>query len=202
MQNALPSPPNIVDRAARYLFFLHGRIVETDGPEGVSPDFGAYRYFDILDALNSGEHVLISEVRDTEVDAHAYASGLAEKVNTLIENGVPPDAITVVGFSKGGYIALLAAKLLQNNALNFVILAGCTPAVASGVDTGADGLRGRILSMVDYRDDRCFSCAPLFDRNPQLQETKDIVFQAGDGHGHFFRPDAEWIGLTLDWARR
>jgi len=202
MQNALAAPPDIVDRSARYLFFVHGRIVETDGPDGVSPEFGAYRYFDIVDALNTGENVLISEVRTMEVDAHAYAAGLARKVNALIDKGVRADAITVAGFSKGGYITLLAANLLQNDALKFVILAGCTPAVASGLDTGADGLRGRILSMVDYRDDRCFSCAPLFDRNPQLRETGDIVFRTGDGHGHFFRPDAEWIGYTLDWARR
>lgn len=202
MEAFLSFPPSCPDPSNRFLFFVHGRIVETDGPHGVSPDFGPYRYFDILQALNTGDHVLVSEQRDHEVDAHSYAKVLASRVEGLLSAGVSADAISVAGFSKGGYITLLAAKLLQNDALKFVILAGCTPGLVSGVDEKAEGLRGRVLSMVDYRDDRCFSCGPLFSRNPQLRETSDIVFSDGDGHGHFFRPGPDWIGLTLDWSRR
>ena len=36
---------------ARYIYYLHGRIVEDLGPRGVSPRFGAYDYPDIIAAL-------------------------------------------------------------------------------------------------------------------------------------------------------
>jgi len=44
----VPAQP---DPRARYLIFLHGRIVEDEGARPTHPDFGVYEYAAILDAL-------------------------------------------------------------------------------------------------------------------------------------------------------
>ena len=59
--------------AARYLFYLHGKIVEDQGLPAVSEEFGEYRYKAILEALQSYGFVIISELRPRDADSEEFA---------------------------------------------------------------------------------------------------------------------------------
>ena len=107
--------PSDVRTDDRYAIYLHGRIVEDQGIRPTDPRFGVYEYEDILAALAEGGLQVISEVRQPNTDPVAYAHTLAEQVQGLLDAGVPPGQITVVGVSKGGGIAILTASLLQND---------------------------------------------------------------------------------------
>ena len=101
--------PQAIDPEARYLIYLHGRIIEDEGPEAVSPEFGPYEFHATLEYLAAAGSMVIAEVRAPNTDADAYARRVVEQVNTLIERNVPPENITVVGFSKGGAIAIVTS---------------------------------------------------------------------------------------------
>ena len=184
-----------------YLFYVHGRFVESEGVDAISPKFGRYDFRDIVSTLASGPSDVIAEVRSADTDVFAYAERLASEIRNLIAKGVPADQIAVAGFSKGGYMTLLTANELQNPSVKFIVMAGCVRAIVEGDDRNADGLNGSILSMVDAKDDLASSCKPLFDRNPQIAKREDLVFQDGSGHGFFYQADARWVDPLLRWAQ-
>ena len=59
----LPAFPETPDPKLHYVVYLHGRIVEEQGRQAVSPDFGAYQLDDILAALASPGVAVVGEVR-------------------------------------------------------------------------------------------------------------------------------------------
>ena len=186
--------PDSIDPAARYLIYLHGRILEVQGRRATSPDFGRYEYDAILAALADKGLVVISELRgpDTGPD---YAKKVAAQVRKLVAGGVPANHITVAGFSKGGFLARATALELADPAVNFVIMAGC----GRGTDTvAARRLKGRLLSIYDESDEMAGSCQRLFASG---MPTREVKLTTGLRHGLFFHPRPEWVDLVADWAR-
>ena len=187
--------PASIDPAAHYLIYLHGRILEVQGREAVSPDFGRYEYDGILRALADKGLIVISELRGPETTV-AYARKVAAQVRKLEAAGVPARHISVAGFSKGGLLARATAAGLADPALNVVLMAACSPRM----EPGRKGtLKGRILSLYDQSDEMAGSCASLFAPGT---ETKEVKLATGLRHGLFFRPRPDWIDLVADWARR
>lgn len=187
----LPEHP---DRSARYVIYLHGRIIEDKGPRPTHEQWGVYEYRKILETLAAAGTV-ISEQRRPGTDMDQFAEHVVGQVRTLLAAGVPPEHITVVGFSKGGGIAIRTSARLKNDKVNFVFLAAC-----SG---NADlDVHGRILSIYEASDDVGRSCAPLFARSKSPGERKEIRIETGGGHGTFYRPRQEWTAPVLVWVKR
>jgi hypothetical protein len=65
--------PVSIDPAKRYLFYLHGKIVEDQGIPAISPDYGEYEYLPILGKLRGHDFVVISEQRPKGTDGIEYA---------------------------------------------------------------------------------------------------------------------------------
>lgn len=192
--------PNKISASEKYLFYVHGKIIETDGVSPISPRFGHYQFHRIVTRLAKGKANVIARVRRGETDPNADAFRLSNEIRYMLKNGVPADHISVAGFSKGGYITLLTANRLQNTDIRYVVMAGCTHGIVNGSNTDADGLQGTIMSMSDAADDLGFSCRPLFERNPQLAANMDVIFETGKGHGLFYRADSGWIEPLLKWV--
>jgi len=192
--------PNTISPSERYLFYVHGKIMETEGVSPISPRFGHYQFHRIVTRLAKGKANVIARVRHGKTDPNAEAFRLTNEIRYMLKNGVPADHISVAGFSKGGYITLLTAKRLQSSDIRYIVMAGCTNAIVDGSDKIADGLQGTIMSMNDATDDLGFSCRPLFERSPQLAASMDVTFQTGKGHGLFYRPDPTWIEPLLQWV--
>jgi predicted esterase len=185
--------PALIDPKARYLIYLHGRILELQGRQAVSPDFGRYEYDAILKALAGKGLVVISELRGPDTGP-AYAKKVAAQVRKLVTAGVPAGHITVAGFSKGGFLTRATALELADPGVNFVIMAGCG---RDPDEAAAARLKGRILSLYDESDEMAGSCQRLFA--PGMQ-TREVKLTTGLRHGLFFRPRADWIDLLADWA--
>ena len=100
--------PEEIDPGARYVIYLHGRIIEDEGVRPTHPQFGVYEYEAILEKLAGHGLQVIAEVRPPGANGAEYARRTAQQVRDLIVAGVPEDHITVMGFSKGGGIAILA----------------------------------------------------------------------------------------------
>ncbi|MBC7485344.1 MAG: hypothetical protein H7282_01130 [Cytophagaceae bacterium] len=87
---ALPS--EIISKN-KYLFYLHGRIIEEEGIRAVSKKCGAYEYYAILDTLKNYGFTVISEARPKNTNINLYAKKTAAQIDTLLKAGVAPEYI-------------------------------------------------------------------------------------------------------------
>ena len=155
--------PKSVDPAKRYLFYIHGRIIEDQGIPAISPDYGEYEYGAILEKLSAYGFVVISEQRSKDTDVVDYAGKIKEQVAILLEAGVPASNITVVGASKGAAIAIYVSHFLRNEEVNYVIMGICHPDEVGALKQGQIFLTGNVLSIYDSTDTLfAGSCQDLF----------------------------------------
>lgn len=190
--------PGTIGTDRTYLFYLHGAIVESRGIRPVSPEFGVYEYEEILDALAAGGFVVISEPRPRGTDGEEYAAKLVGQIEELLAAGVPAHRISVVGFSKGGGIALLASSLLGNEDVRFVFLAACASWIRERPELI---LRGRILSIYEESDPVGRSCKALLVDSDVGPEFRELKLQLGERHGAFYRPRPEWLDPVVEWVQ-
>ena len=187
------------------MFYLHGKILEDQGIPAVSPEFGAYRYDDILKTLQSYGFVVISEQRPKNADGWEYAQRTARQVAKLLKAGVPPDSITVVGASKGASIAIVASALVGNSEVNYVLLGSCHPTLIDEWKQQGLTLSGNVLSIYDFADDAYSgSCEELFNisEGKGLSHHDELVLHVGTGHGILYEPLSEWVLPTIQWANQ
>ncbi len=194
--------PESIDPSARYLFYLHGKIIEDQGIPAVDPEFGEYQYEAILDTLAGNGFRVISEPRKMDTDPLAYAKKVATQVNDLINIGVPPGNITIVGASKGGGIAILASSLLGNPDIRYVIMAICSSETDEEFRQNGIIISGKVLSIYDSADTLAGSCKDLFERSEGkgLTESKEFVLGVGTGHGILYKPLDVWVLPVVNWA--
>lgn len=192
----LTDVPAQVRPGARYLIYLHGRIIEEQGPRPTDERFGIYEYQQILDTLAASGAEIIAEQRPRGTDFRAFGAHAANQVRRLVDAGVPPERIAVVGFSKGGAIAMVASALLADPRMTFVFLGACGDWVVGRDDVD---VRGRILSIYEASDELGTSCEPLFAQASEPGEHREIRIDTGAGHGAFYRPRREWLDPLFAW---
>lgn len=191
--------PAEVRPGARYVIYLHGRIVEEKGPRPTDERFGIYEYQQILDTLAASGAEVIAQQRPAGTDFRAFGAHVADQVRRLRAAGVPAERIAVVGFSKGGAIAMVASALLEDPRIPFVFLGACGDWVRGRDDVD---VRGRILSIYEASDELGTSCEPLFQQAGQPGGHREVRIATGAGHGAFFRPRPEWVAPVLEWIAR
>ena len=182
--------PKSFDLAKKYLFYLHGKIIEDQGIPAISPDYGEYEYQAILEKLSSYGFVVISEQRAKDTDAMLYAKRISGQVAALLEAGVPAKSITVVGASKGAGIAIFVSHLLENEEINYVIMAICDPATVKELEQNQISLIGNVLSIYNSADQLAGSCQELFSfsEGRGIAKHEEIVLNLGTGHGILLKP--------------
>ena len=193
--------PATIDANARYLFHMHGLIVELQGPNAQGK-YGQYRYHWTVEALADHGFVVISEVR-SRTQIQTYAATVARQVAKLRAGGVPADHITVTGISKGGEITVLTTAAIGNPEVRFVVLAGCGRLDVFNVSGGLEALgrrpQGRVLSIYDRSDREAGSCARYFPQAPGLA-FEEVVLDVGRGHALFYTPERVWVDRVVEWA--
>jgi hypothetical protein len=195
----------MIDPTKRYMFYLHGKIVEDQGIPAVSPEFGEYQYKEILMTLRGYGFEVISEQRPKNADGWEYAQRTARQVSELLTAGVPTGSITVVGASKGAAIAAVASHLVKDPEVNFVLLGACHPTLVEEWKQAGLNLNGNVLAIYDVEDDEYSgSCDELFSlaQGKGLNHHDEIVLQVGTGHGILYKPLPEWVLPTVKWANQ
>ena len=125
--------PDVVHANERYVIYAHGLIVEGDDPKPVSPKYGQYDFPGIKQALfEGGGFNLIAYQRPKGADFGGYVETLESWVRRLLDAGVSPHRITLVGFSRGGQTTSYASSDLASVGINTALLAICSMGI-SGV---------------------------------------------------------------------
>ena len=185
--------------AQRYVFYLHGKIVEDQGPTARNEAFGAYEYDNILAALRKEHFIVISECRKPDTDVKEYARKIAGQVDSLLKTGVKPGNITVIGASKGALIAMQASSYIKNPHVNFVFMSSCNDYAFSSFSDLS--LCGNILSIYEKSDPGNGSCAKFRDRSKlSIPHYKDLEINTGLKHGYLYKPIPEWMAPAVSWA--
>ncbi|WP_179005583.1 alpha/beta hydrolase [Winogradskyella forsetii] len=183
----------------RFIFFLHNRFLEEHELNELHPEFGRTEYDEIIAKFKKGGLKVISEKRNGNVNAREYAIGIVNQIDSLTKNGTEPSKITVVGTSKGGYIAQYVSTLANNHDLNFVF-------IASFRDNDIQNIPeinycGNILTIYEKSDS--FGVSSMERKKIstcEIKNFKEIELNTGTGHGFLFKPLKEWIQPTIRWA--
>ena len=189
--------PEKVDANARYLFYLHGRIIEEQGIRPTSERWGVYEYEEILEAFKRRGLVVISEARPRGTEIEAYASKVIDQINALLKAGAAARNITVVGASKGSVIAMAVSMRLKNRDVNFVLMGNCNDGI---LEQRQVDLWGNVLSLYDADDDIGGTCRKFFEKAKGLNKRKEVKLATGLGHGFLYRAMSEWIEPASAWA--
>jgi len=209
--SALSDVPTSPKTNVEYVIYLHGAGVEKLGTMKADED-----YHGIIKALEERGFTVISEVRFSGVPSIGgvtrggvrpieYGKKVAGQVKSLIEKGVPPENITVAGFSKGGMIALVTSAAGENAKVHYVVMAGCLRPgkefYNNYLDNVAPKMKGRILSMYDAADPDFGSCQEFFASAGDKVSGKEIKFETKQGHALFKKPAELWMKPFAEWAR-
>ncbi|WP_236979229.1 alpha/beta hydrolase [Membranihabitans maritimus] len=183
----------------RYIFFLHNRFLETHDLSELHPVYGRTEYEEILSEFEAAGFHVISEKRNGNVNAREYAIGMVEEINRLIENGVLPHNITVVGTSKGGYIAQYVSTLARNPDLNFVFVASFRDADLEEIPE--INYCGNILTIYEKTDPYGVSAMERKKNSTcEINHFLEIELNTGMAHGFLFKALKVWIQPVIEWA--
>jgi len=188
-------------RHADYLFFLHNRFTEEMPPGAEHIEYGRSQYMEIVEEFTNAGFILMTEKRPAGTDINQYGKKITFQIDSLLKLGIPPNHITVVGISKGGYIAQIVSTLLANPNINFVFI-GCFR-TQDLVNLPNINYCGNIMTIYERSDEFGVSAIER-KRSSKLTITrfKEIELNTGLKHGFLFRPLKEWISPTIMWGKR
>jgi len=180
----------------KHVFYLHGMIIESKGIHAVSDQFGAYEYTQIVDSLRATGAEVHSEVRTEDTDFDEFCRKVSSQVDELIDQGIPPENITVIGASKGGMMAMNISSI-NTNPINYVLL-GASSSYAE--KTFNWSLHGNILGIYEASDtvaDKDYQF--WMDRSPEAKHFEQLELHTGLSHGFLYRPIPEWLNPARKW---
>lgn len=180
-----------------YIFYLHGKIVENQGPEAVDKvnGYGEYRYYDILDSLKKNNTRVFSEVRPKDTQVKIYAQKIKKQIDSLVNSEVNPSKITVIGASKGALIAMYVSTYVKNKSVNYVFMAAC---YKDEMEKDID-FYGNVLSIYE-KSDMAGSCNAYKSKSHGIKHYKELEINTGLKHGFLYKPFNAWLNPSLDWA--
>ena len=192
--------PDDINPQQQYVIYSHGLIVEGDNATPVSQEYGVYDFPAIKAALFSGaEFNLIAHHRAKDTDIAEYTAQLESWVLQLLNAGVKPSRISLVGFSRGGYLTALASSRLAEHQINTVLLAACSDGDIRRQDDKVK-LGGHLLSIYETTD-FAGSCNQLAQRSRLLSFT-EIAITTQRKHGAFYQPLPEWLEPVNTWLKQ
>ncbi|WP_462159696.1 alpha/beta hydrolase [Pseudoalteromonas sp. GB56] len=202
--NTYSELPEVVDPTASYIFYSHGYIVEGDDSRPEHPRWGVYDFPAVVSAIAElgapkRNFTIIAEHRAKNTDSFAHAKKLESQVRQLISRGVLAKNITLIGFSRGGYITAITSSYLANKDIKVVILAACTSGLAKQPHIQ---LYGHVLSIYETSDS-VGSCDEVVARNPDnIASYQEVAITTGKEHGAFYQPSEQWLMPLKIWLSR
>jgi hypothetical protein len=183
----------------RYIFFLHNKFVEENDLNTPHPEYGKAEYNEILASFRKDNFIVFSEIRKKNTNAYDYAEKIAKQIKKLLKNGVPPNRITVIGTSKGGYIAQYVSTFVANPDMNFVFI-GCF--MNTDIEQIPDiNYCGNILTIYEKSDIYGVSALKRKETSKlKINHFKEIELNTKLKHGFLFKALDLWIIPSKKWA--
>ncbi|QTE23418.1 hypothetical protein [Polaribacter cellanae] len=182
----------------KYIYYLHGRIIEVQGKNAVSNVYGKYEFDNIIKALNNKTDSIIAVIRNNNVDHIEYAKKVSKQINRLVEKGVKPNNITVIGASKGAIIASYVATI-NKNYINYVLLAGNNNYQENNRNWK---FHGQVLCIYEISDTIAGKNYDYWQNKENLTtKFEQIALKTNLGHGFLYKPINAWLKPTKKWIK-
>ncbi|KUJ59316.1 hypothetical protein AR687_23855 [Flavobacteriaceae bacterium CRH] len=183
----------------KYIFFLHNKFIEENDLSVAHPEYGKAEYNEILASFRKDNFIVFSEIRKKNTNAYDYAEKIAKQIKKQLKKGVPPNKITVIGTSKGGYIAQFVSTFLANPDVNFVFI-GCFRDV--DIEEIPDiNFCGNILTIYEKSDVYGVSAIKRKETSKlKVNQFKEIELNTNLKHGFLYKALDEWIVPAKKWA--
>lgn len=186
------------EQNARHIIYLHGRIVELQGKAAFSEEYGKYELDSILAALASENTKVYCELRPGNTEVPAYAQKLSRMIDSMIHTGIAPEAISVIGASKGALIAATTSSI-NPQPVNYVLMGGNNSTIEQQNDWH---FHGRVLCIYDPSDTIAGKNYDYWKaRSPEVKAFKQLELSEKLGHGFLHRPLPAWTVPALKWVR-
>lgn len=184
-----------------YIFFLHNKFIELFDLDAKHPEYGRAEYKEILDSFRTDGFIVISEKRPKDTDATQYAKKVTKQIDSLLKFGVKPDHITVIGTSKGGYIAQYVSTYLANPDVNFVFIGSFQENDIK--EMPEINFCGNILTIYEKSDTLGVSAIHRQETSKlSIKHFKEIELNTNLKHGFLFKAMSDWIEPCKMWAKR
>jgi len=182
-----------------YVFFLHNKFIEENDLNAAHPEYGKAEYDKILESFRKDNFIVFSEKRKKNTNASDYAEKVVKQIKTLLKKGIAPGKITVIGTSKGGYIAQYVSTYLANSNVNFVFI-GCFR--DSDIEEIPDiNFCGNILTIYEKSDIYGVSALKRKETSKlKINHFKEIELNTNLKHGFLYKALDEWIAPSKKWA--
>jgi len=187
--------PQQINANEKYVFYSHGLLLEGKNVKPEHERWGVYDFLAVKKALSDPQYNLIAYHRPKNTIADQFAEKLAADVKALLDYGVKPENITLLGFSRGGEITLLANSKLRQDKVNTILLAVCGGYVKSHEEFQPYGNLFSIYEASDFAG----SCEYLQDRTRELNSFKEKSINTGKEHGAFYQPLPLWLDQVKRW---
>ena len=183
-----------------YMFFLHNKFIEENDLTVKHSEYGRAEYNEILDSFRKSGFIVQSEKRKSNTDVIKYANKIVSQIDSLIKTGVKPNHITVIGTSKGGYIAQYVSTYLKNPDVNFVFI-GCFQE-SDIINKPEINFCGNILTIYEKSDVNGVSALKRKETSKlKITHFKEIELNTNLKHGFLFKALPEWIEPCKLWAK-
>ena len=185
-----------------YIFFIHNKFLE-ENPDGTfSKEYNVKaEYNKILKSFSKDGFVVLSEKRKPNTNTIEYAKKIVLLIDSLMQKGVKPNNITVIGTSKGGYIAQFVSTFAKNPNLNFVFIGSFQNTDIAEIP--AINFCGNILTIYEKSD--VFGVTAVKRKQTsklKINQFKEIELNTGLKHGFLYIASDEWLKPSKMWARR
>jgi len=185
-----------------YIFFIHNKFLEENSDKTFSDKYNVtVDYNGILQSFKKDGFIVLSEKRIKNTDTKKYAEKIVSQIDSLIKTGVKPNHITIVGTSKGGYIAQYVSTFAKNPNLNFVFIGSFQE---SDINNYPEiNFCGNILTIYEKTD--VFGVTAIKRKETsklKINQFKEIELNTGLKHGFLYIASDEWIKPCKMWAKR
>ena len=185
-----------------YVFFLHNRYLETHQDGDYDTVYKTkIEYSKILNSFKEDGFIVISEKRKPETNGIVYAKKVVGQIDSLINLGVKPNHITVIGTSKGGYIAQYVSTFKNNPHINYVFIGSYQE--SDLVEMPDINFSGNVLTSYEKSDKYGVSAIKRKETSQlKINHFKEIELNTGLKHGFLYRVLDEWMEPSKKWAKR
>jgi hypothetical protein len=185
-----------VQNDKKYIYYLHGRIIEIQGKNAVSEVYGKYEFDSIVNALRDSNTEVIAEIRTENVDFLQYANKISKEIDSLVKLGIKSKDITVIGASKGAIIASNISNI-NTNPINYIFLAGNNDYQEEHNDWK---FHGQVLCFYDESDTIAGKNYDFWkNKSNFITKFEQIKIDKKLGHGFLYKPYKDWVEPTKKW---
>ena len=183
MAAPLASAGERTDADARHLIYLPSRDAATDHAANARAFEERGFSVQVMAQADESDKEYILRVRD--------------EIRGMIDRGVDPSAITVLGSGRGSPVTALVSVATGNRHVNYVLLGRCDENLAANTNFR---MSGRVLGLRDAGDRSSGSCRPLWRQSPKVTDRRDLVVHTGMGAALFDAPHEAWMAPVSAWS--